>query len=665
MAAHGLYRAIEIKWINSDSRHIGSVEIWESETDDRSDAELIQTVPTTTPGALQSWTRQGLVPGDARWYWIRHIDLNDTPSTFYPPSAVAGWAAVADGLSSGDGATSVSNTDGTLTISPTTGDVVASLNLNHVNTWTQRVEISFAGGLTPSSGVDSELGGPGSTLLQLAGGDLDNCFISWHTFAGTGLAGGSASLINVSAGGTNAVPAATPANWPMLSMIVQGHQGGASGFTGNQAAVRLKSLNAWTGIDHSTVITFHTTPSGSTVMLAGANTPMQLGSGLSVGTLVDPSFGYVNAFNGYKIANVALAASHLSNGVSGTGAVVLAIGAGLSSVTPFSLRDSSAGFNVTITPHSTPDISAGRILTLDMGNVNHTLDFGHTAGTITFPDTAADTVALLGMANIFTALMTLYSTSGAGSAQTLLKLRTDGGVAGNGPALDLIIKDNTPADVVAGRIAMSLTDGTAGSLDADMVLSHMVNGTLINHTLKWGTTSGTITFPATAADTVAMLAVANAFTAGQSITMPSTGPALTLSIADPSTAVGGGATFTMFNTDTTVNNRSAFSMSFANSTGAANEAIVRLSGQRTVNTVGAQTGHLDISTREAGTVAIRLTIGPGVQVGIPTGGDKGDGTINVKTGYYANGTAGVTAGPYTTITSITVTNGIVTALTGS
>lgn len=32
--------------------------------------------------------------------------------------------------------TSVSNTDGTLTISPTTGNVIASLNVNHINTWT-------------------------------------------------------------------------------------------------------------------------------------------------------------------------------------------------------------------------------------------------------------------------------------------------------------------------------------------------------------------------------------------------------------------------------------------------------------------------------------------------------------------------------------------------
>lgn len=55
----------------------------------------------------------------------------------------------------------------------------------------------------------------------------------------------------------------------------------------------------------------------------------------------------------------------------------------------------------------------------------------------------------------------------------------------------------------------------------------------------------------------------------------------------------------------------------------------------------------------------------GLTVGTPTGGNKGLGTINAAGDYYANGTAGVTAGPYTIINSITVTNGLVTAITGS
>src|SRR3990172_3927581 len=44
------------------------------------------------------------------------------------------WTAFSD-LTSGL-VTSVSNADGTLTISPTTGDVIASINLGNANTWT-------------------------------------------------------------------------------------------------------------------------------------------------------------------------------------------------------------------------------------------------------------------------------------------------------------------------------------------------------------------------------------------------------------------------------------------------------------------------------------------------------------------------------------------------
>ena len=76
--------------------------------------------------------------------------------------------------------------------------------------------------------------------------------------------------------------------------------------------------------------------------------------------------------------------------------------------------------------------------------------------------------------------------------------------------------------------------------------------------------------------------------------------------------------------------------------------------------------NLDTTPIGSITVQTSMTVGPsGVMVGAPTGGDKGTGTINVAGVYYANNTAGVTAGPFTTITGITVKNGIVTALTGS
>lgn len=57
-------------------------------------------------------------------------------------------------LNASGGVTSVSNSDGTLTISPTTGAVVASINLAHANTWTGTQTVSKASlGTTTTDGV--------------------------------------------------------------------------------------------------------------------------------------------------------------------------------------------------------------------------------------------------------------------------------------------------------------------------------------------------------------------------------------------------------------------------------------------------------------------------------------------------------------------------------
>lgn len=67
--------------------------------------------------------------------------------------------------SGGGGAvSSVSNSDGTLTVSPTTGDIVASIALNHANTWSgQQTFVAPILG-TPASGVATNLTGTASSL---------------------------------------------------------------------------------------------------------------------------------------------------------------------------------------------------------------------------------------------------------------------------------------------------------------------------------------------------------------------------------------------------------------------------------------------------------------------------------------------------------------------
>lgn len=54
-------------------------------------------------------------------------------------------------------------------------------------------------------------------------------------------------------------------------------------------------------------------------------------------------------------------------------------------LTTLGIRDTSAAFDVTLAAVSSTTLTADRTLTLDVGNVAHTLLFGTTAGTLTFP----------------------------------------------------------------------------------------------------------------------------------------------------------------------------------------------------------------------------------------------------------------------------------------
>lgn len=60
--------------------------------------------------------------------------------------------------------------------------------------------------------------------------------------------------------------------------------------------------------------------------------------------------------------------------------------------------------------------------------------------------------------------------------------------------------------------------------------------------------------------------------------------------------------------------------------------------------------------------AMTLFNAGGLNLGAPTGGDKGLGTINAAGAYYANGDAGVASFGPSAVASITVKNGIITAI---
>lgn len=67
-------------------------------------------------------------------------------------------------------------------------------------------------------------------------------------------------------------------------------------------------------------------------------------------------------------------------------------GGTITGLTGLAIRDTSAAFDVTIAATSSAALSAGRILTINMGNIAHTLALGTTANTITFPTHASYTL---------------------------------------------------------------------------------------------------------------------------------------------------------------------------------------------------------------------------------------------------------------------------------
>lgn len=78
----------------------------------------------------------------------------------------------------------------------------------------------------------------------------------------------------------------------------------------------------------------------------------------------------------------------------------------------------------------------------------------------------------------------------------------------------------------------------------------------------------------------------------------------------------------------------------------------------------AEAGEWQFFALIAGALSRQLTVGAGVQIGAPTGGNRGSGSLNVASGYHVNGVAGAT-GTFTAAngSTVTVTGGIITSIT--
>lgn len=92
LMATGVVGGIRLVWTNPVDRDLAGVEVWESETNDRSAAVFVDTA------AARAYDRLGLTEGVTRYYWIRSVDRTGNLSGWHPASATAGVYATAAGV---------------------------------------------------------------------------------------------------------------------------------------------------------------------------------------------------------------------------------------------------------------------------------------------------------------------------------------------------------------------------------------------------------------------------------------------------------------------------------------------------------------------------------------------------------------------------------------
>ena len=134
-------------------------------------------------------------------------------------------------------------------------------------------------------------------------------------------------------------------------------------------------------------------------------------------------------------------------------------------LTTLAIRDTSAAFDVTLAATSSTTLTAGRTLTLNMGNVAHTLAFGTTANTITFPNLASFTVITNGDTGTVTnAMLANSSVTVNGTSIALGASGTVTAAAGTLTGTTLNATVVTSSLTAVGTIGTGVWQGTAVAL---------------------------------------------------------------------------------------------------------------------------------------------------------------------------------------------------------
>lgn len=267
-----------------------------------------------------------------------------------------------------------------------------------------------------------------------AWGKVTNSFLTAGTFSaitGTGtLTAGATGAGFTVALTTSTVTGNLPcANTPAYTGDVTKTSGGCA----NVLATAQPAVHTWALAQTFTVAPVFTDQSGSRTALglgtaatqntgtSGANVPFLNGTNTWANA---QTFTTAPVFTDASGSRTALGLGTIATQAASAVAVT---GGTLAGLTGLAIRDTSAAFDVTLAATSTSaTLNAGRTLTLDMGNVAHTVKFGTTANTITFPNAASDTVAMLGVAQSFSAVQTNTNATAGGSGTGALVLTAGG-----------------------------------------------------------------------------------------------------------------------------------------------------------------------------------------------------------------------------------------------
>ena len=197
--------------------------------------------------------------------------------------------------------TSVSNSDSTLTVSPTTGAVVASLNLAHANIWTVAQTINLNAASCPA--------GDTGVSLQLCGVDATIARAELTSF------GATPNWTGRRADGTGASPSAVQSGDVLAAFNAHGYNGSAWTATA-AASIELIANQNWTTAAEGTHIDIKTVPNGSLVSALAVVCRFENDGGVTCPNGAsggDQGAGTINVSGGYYIGGSGI------TGFTGTG----------------------------------------------------------------------------------------------------------------------------------------------------------------------------------------------------------------------------------------------------------------------------------------------------------------------------------------------------------